>query len=60
MTAIASKIIKPKLTCHFLQQQNDWDEWNHAEFHQLNMYNAQEMFGKSEKPTPNTNILPLL
>ena len=24
------------------------------------MHDAQEMFGKPEKPTPNTNILPLL
>lgn len=60
MTAMMDGNLKPKLTRKYLKQQLDWDVWNQSEFHQLNMYHAQEMFVKPE-PAPHTgNVLPLI
>lgn len=52
--------VVPKLTRKFIEQQVDWPAWNQAEFHQLNMYNAQQMFGDPEPTPKDANILPLL
>lgn len=60
LAAIMAGHVKPKLTQKYLQQQLDWGVWNTSEFHQLNMYHAQEMFGTPE-PAPCTgNILPFI
>ena len=59
-TAMDSHHVVPKLTRKYLQKQVDWPAWNQAEFHQLNMYHAQHMFGEPEQIPKDANILPLL
>jgi hypothetical protein len=45
-----------RLTHCMLLQQEDWLEWEKAEFKQLNAYHSQGMFGMPRTPTP-ANII---
>jgi hypothetical protein len=41
-----------RLTRRMLLQQEDWPEWEQAEFKQLDAYHSQGMFGTPRTPTP--------
>jgi hypothetical protein len=41
-----------RLTRRMLLQQEDWPEWEHAKFKQLDAYHSQGMFGMLQMPKP--------
>jgi len=49
-----------KLTRRKLKVLDDWDDWNKAEFTQLDQYESQSTFGPPCKLPPNANVLHLL
>ena len=58
--ATIKKSRRKKLTRHFLQQQDDWTDWQQSEFKQLNQYESQKTFGLPCNLPKDANLLPLL
>jgi hypothetical protein len=55
-----SKQRSSKLTRRKLKHRNDWVEWLHSEWKQLDQYHAQHTFGEPCMLPPGANILDLL
>jgi hypothetical protein len=49
-----------RLTCGCLIKQDDWAEWNSSEFMQLDLYEAQGMFGSPQHITTEETIFNLV
>ena len=43
-----------------LKRREDWDDWKHSEYKQLDLYEMQNMFGLPCKRPPKANIINLL
>ena len=54
--------VEEKLTRNKLKRQEDWEDWKHSEYLQLDQYDVQEMFSEPTKlPTDETfNVFPMI